>query len=154
MFQCKLRTPIWGIIALPDGIYISIQCLFEASDPREYHNTKDLLAIPVLGACSADYKVSFLSGMQAGSTHDPTAFQAAALYNVPMGEQEALPSWAMVVADNAFQNKMHVRIPSRGRHLSRREDSFNFYLSQCQTAVEQVFDTMVARFGMLWSPLL
>lgn len=152
-FACKRRSPILGVIAALDGIAIKIQkpSQREVSDPRKYRNRKNFFAVLVQAAVSADYRFTFVSATHAGGTHDSTAFQASSLHTMIVNKQ--LPRWAVVVADDAYQNNLNVVTPYSGRNLSRQKDSFNFYHSSCRMTVEQVFGMLVSRFGIFWGQI-
>jgi hypothetical protein len=158
-FQKLRSSPFRGIIAAMDGIAVAITCprLSCCPDPRKYYNRKGFFAISVQACVSASYKVTFVSAMHAGSTHDSTAFLSTSLHGHLLKKEEdgGLPSWARVAADNAYGNGVaggRVLTPYAGR-LMKRQDSFNYYLSSLRILVEQVFGVVVGRFGVLWSPM-
>jgi DDE superfamily endonuclease len=67
-----------------------------------------------------------------------------------------LPDWATVAADNAYGNGSaggRILAPYSGS-LTSVQDSFNYFLSSLRIMVEQTFGVLVARWGILWSPLL
>jgi DDE superfamily endonuclease len=60
-----------------------------------------------------------------------------------------------MAADNAYVNGAaggRVLTPYAGI-LTKRQDSFNYYLSSLRILVEQVFGVIVGCFGALWSPM-
>jgi hypothetical protein len=66
-------------------------------------------------AVGADYRVSYVSSIHAGSTHDSTAFQSTALHEI-LGKSVrdgGLPNWATVAADDAYGNKGRILSPYR-----------------------------------------
>jgi DDE superfamily endonuclease len=96
----------------------------------------------------ADYRVSYVSFIHAGSTHASTAFQSTALHEI-LGKSErdrGLPNWATVAADDGYGNKGRILKPYEGHSLTSAQDSYNFYLSSCLMLVEQVFGTIANRF--------
>lgn len=95
---------------------------------------KECFAIVVQEVMSADYKFSFMSENHAGSTHDSTAFQGPGLHSTVVGGR--LPTWAFMVADDAYANEGNLLTPLSGRRLSKSEDGFNFYHSSCRIVVE------------------
>jgi DDE superfamily endonuclease len=102
--------------------------------------------------------VLYLSAKHAGSTHDNTAFQSTALFNLlslVSGEINALPAFAVLSADDAYGNGScgcRIITPYSGK-LTQMEDTFNFFWSSLRIMAEQVFGVIVARWGILWSPL-
>lgn len=152
-FISKRRSPITGIIAALDGVAVAIEkpSTRDVSDPKKYRNRKNFFAILVQAAVTADYKFVFVSATHAGGTHDSTAFQASSLQTLVVSRD--LPQWAVIVADDAYQNTLHVVTPYSGRSLPVDKDSFNFFHSSCRMTVEQVFGMLVQRFGIFWSHL-
>jgi DDE superfamily endonuclease len=126
-------------------------------NPRKYYNHKGFFAICVQAWVSASYKITYVSTMHAGSTHDSTAFMSGSLRkHLSVPEKDGgLPSWARIAADNAYGNGA-----AGGRvltlyagSLTPRQDNFNYYLSSPRIMVEQRFGVIVGRFGILWSPM-
>ena len=150
LFISKRKTPIHGIIAALDGLAVAIEKpkSAEVSDPKKYRNRKNFLAVVVQAAVTADYKFVFVSATHAGGTHDSTAYQASALHTLVNSGK--LPRWAVIVADDAYQNTLNVVTPYSGRNLSNDRDGFNFFHSSCRITVEQVFGMWVSRFGIYW----
>jgi hypothetical protein len=106
---------------------------------------------------SFNYKIIYVSAKHAGSTHDSTAFMSTPLHTLfdRSEEDDGLPDWASVAADNAYVNGSacgRVLTPFPGA-LSSRQEAFNYYLSSLQILVEQAFGVIVGRWGILWSPM-
>jgi DDE superfamily endonuclease len=117
-FQRLCRSPFCGIIAAMDGIAIAITChrLSCCPDPRKYYYRKGGFAISVQACVSASYKITFVSAMHAGSTHDSTALLSTSFHAHLLKKEEegSLPSWARVAADNACGNSVAgVRVITR-----------------------------------------
>jgi DDE superfamily endonuclease len=154
------QRPFYGVNGAIDGIAIAIRVLSpsECPNPRSFFNRNGFFAINVQAVVGADYSVLYLSAKHAGSTHDSTAFQSTALFNLlslATGEIGALPAFAVLSADDAYGNGScgcRIITPHSGR-LTRMEDTFNFFWSSLRVMVEQVFGIIVARWGILWSPL-
>jgi DDE superfamily endonuclease len=142
-----------------DGTAVAITCprLSCCLDPRKYYNRKCFLAISVQACVSASYRVTFFTAMHAGSTHDSTAFLSTSLHShlSKKEEDDGLSSWTRVATDNAYGKGFaggRVLTPYAGS-VTKRQDSFNCYLSFLRIFVEQVFRVIVCRFGVLWSPM-
>jgi hypothetical protein len=135
------NSPLRGIIAALDGIAVGIYChrLLCCPDPRKDYNRKSFFAIYVQACVSALYKISFVSALHAGWTHDSTAFMSRPLdTHLSKSEQDCgLPAWCHVAADNAYGNGTAgglILTPYSG-NLTPRQDAFNFYLSSLRILV-------------------
>lgn len=58
-----------------------------------------------------------------------------------------------VVLDEAYPCRGQELSPYRGKELSERQDTFNYYLSLHRQVVERAFGLLVARWGIYWRPL-
>ena len=85
------------------------------------------------------------------STHDSTAYIMSEISHLI--NDGKLPSWAYLVFDEAYINKLQELTPVKGRGLGIYEDSFNYYLSLRRQVVERAFGILVARWGIFWRPL-
>jgi hypothetical protein len=160
LFQALRRSPVCGFIAAGDGIAISIRCPKESdsADAQKYFNRKGFYSISVQAAVSSSYRVTFSFAKHADSTHDSTAISSTALFDHPLRSEEdgGLPSWSAVAADDAYGNVSaggRIITPYSGRSLDVERDRFDFYLSSSRIFLEQIFDVIVSRWGILWSPL-
>lgn len=66
---------------------------------------------------------------------DSTAFRSSKLHDLVT--PSSLPEYAIIAADDAYQNSSHILTHYSGRRLSQCQESFNYYLSSCRIAVEQ-----------------
>jgi hypothetical protein len=88
----------------------------------------------VQAVVGADYSVLYLSSKVVGSTHDSTAFQSTALFNLMSlvaGEIGALPVFSVLSEDDAYGNGScgcRIITPYSGK-LTQMEDTFNFVWS-------------------------
>jgi DDE superfamily endonuclease len=153
------ESPLYGIISAIDGIAVEIRCptAADCSNPTSYYNRKVFYTIRVQAAILTNYKVCFLSTKHAGSTHDSTAFGATSLqrYLLKTEPEGGLPDWDTVSADNAYGNGSaggRILTPYSGSLMSVKE-SFSYFLSSLRIMEEQTFGVVVARWGILWSPL-
>lgn len=150
-----------GVVSSLDGISIAIKCptLLDTPSPRSYYNRKGFYSVCVQAACAADYRFTFFNASNCGSTFDSTAFSTSGLHTLlsKSPEQEGgLPSFAVVAADDAYGNGScwgRIMTPKSGAGLSAEMDVFNYYWSSLRTVIEQSFGILVARWGILWSPL-
>lgn len=160
-FQRLRESPIWGVVSALDGISIAIKCptLVDTPSPRSYYNRKGFYSVCVQAACAADYGFTFFNASNCGSTHDSTAFSASGLHTLLSKAPEepgGLPSFAVVAADDAYGNGScwgRIMTPKSGSGLSAEMDVFNYFWSSLRTIIEQTFGILVARWGILWSPL-
>lgn len=152
-FKKMRRSPLNGIIGALDGIAIEIQqpSSKDVADARKYFNRKGFFALAVQAVVTADYRFTFVSATHSGSTHDSTALQASGLYTLIRSGR--LPTWAMIVADDAYKNENHILTPYSGRALTPAQDAYNFYQSSCRIAVEQAFGILIHRWGIFWSAM-
>jgi len=60
-----------------------------------------------------------------------------------------------IAGDDAYECTEHIitPIPKRRAPVGSREDAFNFYQSSLRMHIEQAFGVLVARWGILWTPL-
>jgi hypothetical protein len=137
------------------GNPLSYRC--RCSNPTSYYNRKGFYATCVQAAVLANEKVFFLSTKHAGTTHDSTVFGTTALhaYLLKTEPEGWLPEWATGAANNAYVNgSAGGRIlTSYSGSLTSIQDSFNYFLSSLRIMVEQAFGVVVARWGIIWSPL-
>jgi DDE superfamily endonuclease len=156
-FQNARRSPICGIVAALDGIAVAIQrpSNRDGQHARNCFNRKRFYSICVQAAVGADYCVSYVSFIHAGSTHDSTAFQSTTLHeNLGKSERDGgLLNWATVAADDAYGNKGRLFTPYACRPLTSAQDSFKLHLSSCRMFVELVFGIIDNLFGIMWSPM-
>lgn len=151
--------PDIGVIGALDGIAIAIRRPRdkETGNLRSFYNRKGFYSICVQAVVGADYKNNYVAAKHAGSTHDSTAFQSTNLYTL-LNKPHAsggLPDFASIAADDAYGNGScygRVLTPFSGR-LEEYQDTFNYFWSSLRILVEQVFGVIVARWGILWSPL-
>lgn len=68
-------------------------------------------------------------------------------------QQNKLPGWCRIPADDLYVNGYYIVAPYSGNSLSVVQDSFKFYLSSCLIGVKQAFGMLVSQFGIFWSPL-
>jgi hypothetical protein len=95
-FTCLTESP-WTSAALGSNVARTRECITIARASLPF----------VSQACvSASCKISFVSAMHAGSTHDSTTFMSTPLYtHLSKSEQDGgLPAWCHVAADNASGN--------------------------------------------------
>jgi len=66
-----------------------------------------------------------------------------------------LPSGFWIAGDDAYEctESIITPIPRRRAPLGSREDAFNYYQSSLLMHVQQVFGVLVARWGVMWTPL-
>jgi hypothetical protein len=97
-FQRSRQSPLYGIVAALDRIFIAITCPREAKDPRKYFYRKGFCSICVQVEVGAYYRIYYVSSLHAGSTHDSTAFQSTQLCHLLLKSagQGGLPNWATV----------------------------------------------------------
>jgi DDE superfamily endonuclease len=83
-FQRLRDSPYFGVIGAIDGIAIAIRAPSPSEwlNPRSFFQQEGFFGINVQAVVGADYSVLYLSAKQVGSTHDSTAFQSTALFNV------------------------------------------------------------------------
>lgn len=160
-FQRLRKSPIWGVISALDGVSVAIRCpnLDDTPTPRFFYNRKGFYSICVQAACAADYSFNFFSASNCGSTHDSTAFASSGLHSLlskSPTDPGGLPDFAVVAADDAYGNGScwgRVLTPKSGSGLTSEMDTFNYFWSKLRTIIEQAFGVLVARWGILWSPL-
>ena len=114
---CNSRnTPFYGAICALDGCAVEIRepSVTEVSDPRKYRNRKGFFALVLQAAVTSEYRFVFISATHAGGTHDSTAFQASKLHQLISSGK--LPSWALILADDAYQNELNVITPYSGEN--------------------------------------
>lgn len=136
-------------IGMLDGILVRIKApsIPRAEDYRSGH--KKAYGVNVQACCDARLRIMFLSCKTPGKTNDLKAYRKSDLSRLI----ESLPEGFWVGGDNAYVNSEHMLVPFPGADNVPRNDTFNYYLSQLRIRVEMTFGVMVARWGVLWSPL-
>lgn len=146
MFRSFQNSRCHVLISALDGIANEIRwsSLREAPDLMKYYNRKTFMALCVRATVQADNKFSFLSARHSGVKHDATAFSNTKLCDLLHGDE--VPSWAAIIADDAYSKKSRVLTPYPVRHLTQREDTYNSYHSATRVCVEQAFGIPVFHF--------
>ena len=75
-----------------------------------------------------------------GSQNDRTAFKFSGFHKL----LEDIPDGYYFLADAAYPASDKVLVSFPGTKLSASQDAYNFYQSQCRTAIEQTFGVLVS----------
>jgi hypothetical protein len=116
-----------------------------------------MYAIPAQALVDANYSVLYLSAKCAGSTPDGISWASSTL-GLRLC-REALPTGFWIAGDAAYRCRNGIVTPWTAGKLLDDEfgvsrDTFNFYNSSLRMHVEQAFEMLVLRFGILWRKLM
>lgn len=145
-------TVLPGCVGALDGIALQIRRPVHCPNPRSFYNRKGFYAYAAQGMCDGHYRFTYWSCLCTGSTHDSLALMSSTLGTHL--DRHRLPSPYWIAGDEAYACSASLLTPWPGRNVSVERDAFNFYLSSHRIHIEQAFGILVARWGILWRPLL
>lgn len=125
----------------------------EVQNSSTYYNRKGFFALQVQAMCDSFYRITYLSCLCPGSSHDSTALAMSALYELLLKQEGGILEGYWVAGDDAYTCVGRLLTPWPGRNLSEARDCFNYWQSAARTHIEQAFGMIVMRWGILWRPL-
>jgi len=146
-------NPLNGCIGAIDGIAIKIKNPDDDLNPAQFYCRKNFYALPLQAVADSDYRFTYCSLKCVSSTHDSLSYSVSDLSTFL--RNGGLPRGFWIAADDAYEctETLITPVPRRRAPIWSLEDSFNFYHSSLRMHVEQAFGILVARWGILWTPL-
>lgn len=120
----------------------------KTSDCAHYYCRKGFYCVNVQAICDAQRRFVWCSILAAGGTHDSTAFALSAL-----SENLGNLGEYYLVGDAAYPCGDNMITPYKGRALSARKDTFNFFQSSARINIECAFGIVIKRFPIFRRPL-
>ena len=143
-----------GTVAAGDGVIFKMNkpTIEETDgDVTSFFTRKGYYAYALQAFCDARCKFLSISSQCCSSTHDSTAYVLTSLSKAI--KEGLLDSRFHIVLDEAYICTDQELTPWKGRQLSVKQDSFNYYLSLHRQVIERAFGLLVQRWGIYWRPL-
>jgi hypothetical protein len=155
-FERKTSGVLKGCVGAIDGIAIKIT---KPKDAVKHWCRKGFYSLNVQAICDQEHRITWLSTVACGSTHDVQALQCSWLGEHIFSKPERAfnNSGFCVFGDAAYRgiaNRCRSLItPYDDAEVTVMEDSFNYYHSSSRMSVEGTFGEFSQRWGVLWRPL-
>mmetsp|Transcript_26550 Transcript_26550/g.42669 ORF Transcript_26550/g.42669 Transcript_26550/m.42669 type:complete len:313 (-) Transcript_26550:47-985(-) len=152
-FKAISGIELEGAISAIDGILVRVRepAASEVCDPASYKSRKGFFGVNVQAACNADRLFTHLSCLTPGGTNDALAWRMSKLKN---WIETNLPKKYFMLGDAAYHNTESMLSPyTNSGNYGEKEDSLNYFQSQCRIAIECAFGELVGRFQVLHRPL-
>lgn len=145
------RGVLQGCVGAVDGLVIHIEKP-RVEDPLAFFTTRyKKFGVNVQAVCDAKRKFCFLSVKYGAATHDSKALE---LSRFSEDVAKDLPPQYWIAGDAAYRASHFAEIVTPfTAGCSRKENDFNFFLSQLRINIECAFGMLMRRFGIFWRPL-
>ena len=143
-----------GCCGAIDGLFIKTTrpIYYEAHNIRAYYSGHyEHYGLNCQAVCDANLKFLFFGVVSPGSTNDNVSYT----YTGNLRDiVEGLTTGNFLVGDAAYTVTEHLLIPFIGSQRdNKKNDTFNFYLSQLRIRIEMAFGLLVNKFRILKQPL-
>jgi hypothetical protein len=123
-----------------------------------YFCRKGFYSLNMQAVCDAERRITWMSVLTCGSTHDSVAFLQSGLGKIMIDTEHPIHATDLWVAgDDAYKGVANrsksLLTPFPGKRLSEADDAFNAYQSICRIEIEDTFGAFVKRWGVLQRPL-
>ena len=142
-FAARTGGIMSGCVGCLDGLLVRI-VKPSVANSAYYYCRKGFHCYNIQAVCDHRYRFTFFSARAAGSTHDATAF---AMSDLSPRVHELGNYW--IACDAAYPLGPNLIVPFKGKQLTTRKDSFNFYLSSIRIKIECAFGIMGNRFPLI-----
>ena len=155
-FERKTSGVLKGCVGAIDGIAIKIT---KPKDAVKHWCHKGFYALNVQAVCDQQRRITFLSTVACGSTHDVQALSHSWLgQHVFLNEDHPFnQSGFCIFGDAAYhgvaKRSRSLLTPFDAHAVTVEQDAFNYYHSSSRMSVEGTFGEYSQRWGVLWRPL-
>ena len=160
--ECKRHAKAFQHISVGDAIVNCVSVLdgflmkITTPSKKQVGNQKSYFSghyacygLNVQAACDAECRFTYLEVVGPGVLPDREAYKLSALAELV----ENLPPGYVVIGDPAYTPTEHMIPIFFGESAKRkRNDTFNYFASQCRIRIEMAFGLMTRKFGILQRP--